>query len=80
MISIEEMKLEDSYRIRDIDRSETIEFIYQYMDGELQVKRMPHECPNWGEEHYKEIITRYEYELSNGGTAYGAYDWKPNFL
>jgi len=74
MISFAEMKLEDSYRIRDIDRSETIELIYQCNDGELQEKKVPHECPNWDEEHYKEIIRRYEYELSNGGTAYGAYD------
>lgn len=74
MISVIQMKLGDSYRIRDIDRSETIDLIYQFSNGELHERKMPHECPNWDEEHYKEIITRYEYELSNGGTAYGAYD------
>ncbi|MFF2089527.1 GNAT family N-acetyltransferase [Paenibacillus sp. NPDC058174] len=74
MISVTEMKLEDSYRIRDIDRSETIELIYKCLDGEIQEVKLPHECPNWEEEHYREIIERYEFELSNGGTAYGAYD------
>lgn len=74
MISVAKMKLEDSCRIRNIDRSETIELIYQCVDGELQDRRMSHECPNWDEGHYKGIIARYEYELSNGGTAYGAYD------
>jgi GNAT superfamily N-acetyltransferase len=74
MISVVPMKLEDAYKIRDIDRSETIELIYQCIDGELQERKVPHECPNWDEDHYKEIISRYEYEVSNGGTAYGAYD------
>ncbi|GIP39055.1 hypothetical protein J31TS4_23350 [Paenibacillus sp. J31TS4] len=74
MISITEMKLEDSYRIRDIDRSETIEMIYECLDGKLLERSLPHECPNWDEAHYREIIERYEYELRNGGTAFGAYD------
>ena len=74
LISVAEMKLEDSYRIRDIDRSETIDLIYQCIDKVLQERKMPHECPNWDEEQYKEIIMRFEYELCNGGTAYGAYD------
>jgi GNAT superfamily N-acetyltransferase len=68
------MKIEDSYRIRDIDRSEKIEKIYQCVDGALLERTMPHECPNWDEKHYEEKITRFEAELSNGGTAYGAYN------
>ncbi|QGH36890.1 GNAT family N-acetyltransferase [Gracilibacillus salitolerans] len=74
MISIVPMKLQDAYKIRDIDRSETIELIYHCIDDELHERKILNECPNWDEEHYKEIISRYEYELRNGGTAYGAYD------
>ena len=73
MISIHLMKLEESYRIREIDRSEKIELIYKCMDGNLEEIKAGHECPNWKENDYQDIISRYEYELKNGGTAYGAY-------
>ncbi|SEG71497.1 GNAT family N-acetyltransferase [Paenibacillus sp. UNC499MF] len=74
MISIVRMKLEDSYKIRDIDRSETIERIYTCKDEVLEETKTAHECPNWKEDDYTSIISRYERELENGGTAVGAYD------
>lgn len=74
MVSIDQMNLEESYRIREIDRSEKIDFIYKYNYGDLEEIKAGHECPNWIEDDYQEIISRYEYELKNGGTAYGAYD------
>ncbi len=74
MVSIMPMKLEDSHKIREIDRSETIHLIYTCKDGVLEEIPAGHECPNWSEDAYQEIISRYEYELSNGGTAFGAFD------
>lgn len=74
MISITQMKLDDSYKIHDIDRSETIELIYKCKNGILEEIQAGHECPNWKEDDYAEIILRYEYELKNGGTAMGAFD------
>lgn len=74
MVSIIQMKLDDSYKIRDIDRSETIELIYKCKEGVLEGIQSGHECPNWKEDNYQEIISRYEYELTNGGTAFGAFD------
>ncbi|KRE29461.1 GNAT family N-acetyltransferase [Paenibacillus sp. Soil522] len=74
MVSIIQMKLDDSYKIRDIDRTETIELIYKCKDGVLEEIKAGHECPNWKEDNYQEIISRYEDELTNGGTAYGAFD------
>jgi len=74
MIAIKEMKLDDSYKIYEIDRSEQIELVYTYKEGALVETKTNHECPNWGEEDYREIITRFEHELINGGTAYGAFD------
>jgi GNAT superfamily N-acetyltransferase len=74
MVSIMPMKLEDSHKIREIDRSETIHLIYTCKDGVLEEIPAGHECPNWREDAYQEIISRYEYELSNGGTAFGAFD------
>src|SRR5690348_15533479 len=74
MVTILEMKLIDSNKIREIDRSETIELIYKCKDGVLEEIKAVHECPNWREDNYKEIISRYEYELACGGKAFGAYD------
>lgn len=74
MVSIIQMKLDDSYKIRDIDRSETIELIYKCKDGVLEEIKARQECPNWNEDNYQEIISRYECELFNGGTAFGAFD------
>lgn len=74
MVSIIQMKLEDSYKIHDIDRSETIDLIYKCKNGVLEGITAGHECPNWKEDDYYEIISRYEYELKNGGTAFGAYN------
>ncbi|CAG7644954.1 GNAT family N-acetyltransferase [Paenibacillus allorhizosphaerae] len=74
MISIFPMKLEDSYRIRDIDRSEIIERVYRCHEGVLEATAAGHLCPNWSEDDYREMISRYENELANGGTAFGAFD------
>lgn len=74
MVSIMQMKLEDSSKIYDIDRSETIDLIYKCRDGVLEEIKAGHECPNWEEDHYREMISRFEYELINGGTAFGAFD------
>jgi GNAT superfamily N-acetyltransferase len=74
MISLVQMKLDDSYKIRDIDRSETIELIYKSKGGVLEEIKAGHECPNWKEDNYQEIMIRFESELTKGGTAFGAFD------
>lgn len=74
MVSIVQMILYDSYKIRDIDRSETIELTYKLKNGVLEEIKTAYECPRWTENIYLEIISRYEYELTNGGTAFGAFD------
>ncbi|NOU74037.1 GNAT family N-acetyltransferase [Paenibacillus sp. LMG 31458] len=74
MIKIIQMGHADSHKIREIDRSETIDLIYKMNNGSLEEVKAGHECPNWNEENYRAIISRYEYEINNGGTAYGAFD------
>lgn len=74
MIAILPMKLEDACRIRDIDRSEIINRVYRCEEGTLESTEAGHECPNWSEDDYREIISRFAYELTNGGTAFGAFD------
>ncbi|MFD0711962.1 GNAT family N-acetyltransferase [Paenibacillus sp. GCM10027626] len=73
MIDIKSMKLEDASKIWEIDRSEIIEYIYTCADGQLNEFKAGHECPNWEEGQYSEIIARYEEELRSGGMAVGAF-------
>lgn len=58
MASIIQMKLEDSFKIRDIDRSETIDLIYKCKNGVLEEIKAAHECPYWIENDYNDIISR----------------------
>ncbi|MFB9329426.1 GNAT family N-acetyltransferase [Paenibacillus aurantiacus] len=74
MITIKPMGLEDAPRIRDIDRSETIGSVYTCANGVMEETKAGHECPNWQEDDYTAIMSRFERELRSGGTAYGAYD------
>lgn len=74
MIEVQSMKLENAQQIRQIDRSEFIARYYRCRDGVLEEIAAGHECPNWSDGDYAELIERYEEELRNGGSAYGAYD------
>jgi GNAT superfamily N-acetyltransferase len=74
MIQYRELSVIDVDRIREIDRSETIDYIYRNNDGPLVEIEVCHECQAWDEELIAEIKQRFAYELSNGGFAYGAFD------
>lgn len=74
MLTYKEMSVDKAEHIRHIDRSEIIEKMYKYEDGELKEEQTGYECSNWGENDYLEMISRYKNELTNGGTAFGAYD------
>lgn len=65
---------EDESRLREIDRSETIDLIYEMQDGVLTEKAVSNECPAWSAGQLKEIQDRFRYELENGGMAVGAFD------
>ncbi|SET09080.1 GNAT family N-acetyltransferase [Paenibacillus sp. NFR01] len=74
MITFSSMTIGDAQQIRQIDRSEFIGRYYKCQDGILKEIAAGHECPNWSDGDYAEMIARYEDELRNGGAAYGAYD------
>lgn len=74
MFIFKEVGIEEAEHIRHIDRSERIERLYKLEDGELKEETAGYECSNWGEDDYVEMISRFKHELTNGGTAYGAYD------
>lgn len=75
MIDFKEMDIKEANKLRDIDRSEYVDFIYKMDNGQLtEVSNSGHECPGWTDEMHEEIESRFVYELVNGGFAYGAYD------
>lgn len=74
MIKYKELDIHDAEKIADIDRSEQINFIYEIQDGNIVEVASGHECPNWSEHQVRELIERYQNELSSGGKAFGALD------
>ncbi len=48
MASIVQMILNDSYKIRDIDRLETIKLTYKLKNGVLEEIKSPHEISQMG--------------------------------
>lgn len=74
MIDYKQMQIDDVEQLKDIDRSETIEFIYQVQDGQLHETAAPYECPRWDDELTHGVQERFVYELKNKGFAVGAYD------
>nr|WP_249436128.1 GNAT family N-acetyltransferase [Paenibacillus sp. Marseille-Q4541] len=68
------MTLEQVHKLKEIDRSEKIDLIYEMNNNELVEVNANHECPNWDEALLDEIQERYLLELNNGGIAIGAFD------
>lgn len=73
MITYQNMKQEQVDLLKQIDRSETIDLIYQINDGNLIEVEAGHDCPNWNADVLSEIQERYQFELNNGGFAIGAF-------
>ena len=74
MINYRELDLQDATKIQEIDRSETINSIYQMEDGLLKERAAGHECPNWSAEEVKKLESRFSSELEKGGKGFGAFD------
>ncbi|WP_410769406.1 GNAT family N-acetyltransferase [Fontibacillus sp. BL9] len=74
MIDFQVMNPDQATKLKEIDRSEYIDLIYQMQDGKLVETSAGHECPSWNEELLREMEDRFLYELQNGGTAFGAFD------
>ncbi|MFC6552718.1 GNAT family N-acetyltransferase [Cohnella cellulosilytica] len=68
------MSQEQAAKLKEIDRSEHIDLIYEMRDGKLAEISANHECPNWNEESVTELKERFLHELRNGGFAIGAFD------
>lgn len=61
------------HKLREIDRSETIDSTYEMSNGELQETKTHLECANWSADELRQIEDQYHLELTNGGMAIGAF-------
>lgn len=74
MIVYRELGGNDVEKLQDIDRSEQIDLIYEMQHGEIVEVAAGHECPSWNQEQLRELKERFQYELTSGGKAYGAFE------
>lgn len=74
MINYQVMSPEQVNKLREIDRSEYIDLIYQLHNGDLIEVKTGHECPDWDEDILSEIQERFVVEMRSGGLAIGAFD------
>ncbi|MEC0144355.1 GNAT family N-acetyltransferase [Paenibacillus alginolyticus] len=68
------MVAEEFVKIKEIDRSETINLIYVQQGPDIVEVVTDHECGRWNEDQIRQLEERYHYELINGGTAVGSFD------
>ncbi|MGY0041177.1 GNAT family N-acetyltransferase [Pedobacter sp. NJ-S-72] len=61
-------------RLNEIDRSEFIDVLYHVNGDRLSETEADYEYAGWTSEELKEIKKQYIFELTNGGTAVGAFD------
>ncbi|KAA3598394.1 MAG: N-acetyltransferase [Calditrichaeota bacterium] len=73
MIEFKELTLEDSTKIKEIDRSEKINSIFQFQNGKLEKIKTGHECPNWTNQEIGKLENRFKSEIEKGGKAFGAF-------
>ncbi len=74
MINYLIMTQEHAVKLKEIDRSEHIDLIYEMRDGKLAEVSANHECPNWNEDLVTELQDRFLFEIRSGGFAIGAFD------
>lgn len=73
MITYRELTPADVHQLKEIDRSEHIELIYEMDNEQLVEIKTDHECPTWDAMLLSEIEERFIYELENGGMAVGTF-------
>lgn len=73
-IVIKRLTQHDLGRVKEIDRSEEIEAIYQFTCGELIRRPMPHHSPTFSDEMWEEMMVGWREGLADEGTLFGALD------
>lgn len=80
-IVIEQLPHSALGRVKEIDRSEEIEAIYQFTNGELIRRPMAQHSPTFSDEMWEEFMVEWREGLADGGTLFGALDgeWLTGF-
>ncbi|REE94551.1 acetyltransferase (GNAT) family protein [Paenibacillus taihuensis] len=68
-----EMTAADVRLLRQIDRSEHIDLIYEMQNGQMTERSADHECPTWDVQLLTEMEQRFVEECHRGGFAIGAF-------
>lgn len=71
---IQEMNAGDLDRIREIDRSESVRFLYVHEQGELRRVERKLEIPTWDDARIEEEKGRLGPKFADGGVLLGAFD------
>ncbi|WP_018756440.1 GNAT family N-acetyltransferase [Paenibacillus terrigena] len=74
MINYQVLNEDHVHQLKEIDRSEEINLIYEMQEGQLTEITAGHECPNWDSDVLDEIQERFVYEIRHGGMALGAFN------
>ena len=80
MIVYQSMTADQVSKLKDIDRSETIDLVYETQNGKLTEVNVDHDCADWNENLIRQIQERYLFEVINGGTAIGAFEGEAGWI
>jgi predicted N-acetyltransferase YhbS len=73
-MEIRELPAEQLSRIREIDRSEQVQFKYVYEHGTLTPVEINHDIPTWTDEMVAHSVEMLAPKLREGGVFLGAFD------
>ena len=68
------LKKKELNRLGEIDRTETIENIYHYKEGKLELVKEFYEIPKWSREQEENHISTLNNIYRRGGFIFGAFD------
>ena len=69
------IKRNEIVKLREIERKEIIENVFQVIEGELILKKQPY-IMDWSKERYEEVIVELHDLYNRGGTIIGAFNDK----
>lgn len=73
-ITIQQLPHSDLGRVKEIDRSEEIEMVYTFTDGQLIGRPLPHHAPTFTDEMWEELLVHWREGLADDGVFIGAID------
>ena len=68
------LKEKEYNRLSEIDRTETIEYIYHYKQGRLELVKEFYQIPKWSQDQVQEHVSTLNDIDRKGGFIFGAFD------